>query len=153
MDCNWCADRYVVMLAQLLVATFAVAAQAFAPHGATRATIALRAVVAETMPESLADVGCDEALWKGLPFGAKKDLTRFAADPDLTDYAAARIETMQAVREHLNPDFLDADWDEASWNEAVKAREAVSNAEAAVATKKAKESTAADLDAQFKADS
>ncbi|KAH8097707.1 hypothetical protein JL720_610 [Aureococcus anophagefferens] len=128
-------------------------AEAFAPHGATRATIALRAVVAETMPESLADVGCDEALWKGLPFGAKKDLTRFAADPDLTDYAAARIETMKAVREHLNPDFLDADWDEASWNEAVKAREAVSNAEAAVATKKAKESTAADLDAQFKADS
>ena len=60
---------------------------------------------------------------------------------------------MKAVREHLNPDFLDADWDEASWNEAVKAREAVSNAEAAVATKKAKESTAADLDAQFKADS
>jgi hypothetical protein len=139
-------------VAQLLVATFAVAAQAFAPNGATRATIALRAVVAETMPESLADVGCDEALWKGLPFGAKKDLTRFAAD-GLTDYAAARIETMKAVREHLNPDFLDADWDEASWNEAVKAREAVSNAEAAVATKKAKESTAADLDAQFKADS
>ena len=72
------------------------------------------------MPEQLTEWGCDDALWKRMPPGARRDLTRFALSGN-EDLGRGRIATMKEIAEIAYEMEPSATWERATWEKAVAA--------------------------------
>ena len=93
-------------------------------------------VVGAEMPPPLSEWGCDAALWKRLPLGACRDLTRFAGSGE-EELARRRLATMREILEMSKEPS--GTWQKETWDEAVATWEAAKAAEAAAAAAAAKE--------------
>ena len=103
------------------------------------------AVVGESPEQVLAGWGCDAAFMVGLPFGARKDLTRFATTGN-EEMAKNRIATMKEVAaiayKGMEPGTV---WEKEAWDTAVltwETAEAAKLADAIAAEKEAKKAKA-----------
>jgi len=93
-------------------------------------------VMGAEMPPPLSEWGCDAALWKRLPLGACRDLTRFAGSGE-EELARRRLATMREILEMSKEPS--GTWQKETWDEAVATWEAAKAAEAAAAAAAAKE--------------
>merc|ERR1719247_982165 len=92
-----------------------------------------------SLPEGLAAWGCDDLLWSQIPFGAKRDLIRFAREGK-EELGRSRLQTMREVVGFVDA-ADDAPWEKGPWDTAViawEADQARQEAEAKAAAKAAK---------------
>jgi len=127
------------MIARLLIATayFLCPAHGFLLPRPIHTLSAL--AVADEMPEQLAILGCDAALWDFLPWGAHRDLRRFVSTGK-EDLARRRFATLREIVQF-------ADGPGVTWDQAVVAWETNNAEKLAVAKAQAK----ADMMARAKA--